>query len=155
MFLMKKIQLLCVSHNEVFCQDGSKFQWSPNWAGSYCGNINVLSRWLTQVGKGHILTIPKVKDYVRPWYNALETLNALNTHIHKHPDDLTSDTWLITSLKLLVCLNFLVFKSCFLWGSLLFVMWLTHQNEIMIHAGVFKQVEARPKTRDSFPGGLA
>lgn len=99
----------------------------------------------------YVVAIHKVRDYVCSWYNMLGTMTDLNTHTHV--GDLTADTsWLITSLGLSLCLNFLVFKSCFLRGSLLFVMWLTHQNEVMIHAGVFKQVEVRPaSTERQFP----
>lgn len=64
--------------------------------------------------------------------------------------------WLIASLGRSLCLNFLVFKSCFLPGSLHSKMSLTLQNEVMTHAGVFKQVQGRQENRDLFflPGGL-
>lgn len=48
---------------------------------------------------------------------------------------------------------FLSLVSCV--DHCLLVMWLTHPNEVMIHAGVFKQVEVRLESRDSFPGGPA
>lgn len=36
----------------------------------------------------------------------------------------------------------------------LLLMWLTHPNEVMIHAKAFKQVEVRLESGDGFPGGL-
>lgn len=65
--------------------------------------------------------------------------------------------WLIASLGLSLCLNFLVFKSCFPLGSLHSKLWLTLQSEVMTHAGVFKQVQGRQENRDLLflpPGGL-
>lgn len=50
-----------------------------------------------------------------------QRLSWARTHTQAHVRDLSPDTsWLITSLGRSLCLNFLVFKSCFLWGSLPF-----------------------------------
>lgn len=34
--------------------------------------------------KLYVRAIPKVRDYVRCWYDMLETVNALNTHTYVH-----------------------------------------------------------------------
>lgn len=69
-------------------------------------------------------------------YRYDDLLWTINAQTHPHADDLSADaSWLITSPGLSLCLNFLVFSSCFLQGSVLFVMWLIHQYKVMIHTG--------------------
>lgn len=88
------------------------------------------------------------------YFSKLETMNAFSG-TNMHAGALMLDTsWLIISLRLSVSLNFLVLKSCFLEGSLLFVMLLTQQSEVMIHGGVFQPAEGIPETIQFFRSGL-